>query len=346
MLAPSGDHVARRRPRLLVLAGPVLFRSFFDVECQRRLSQRFDWVRLSERAFGPREHAALATVDALITTWDSPCFGPDLPALAPRLRMVAHCGGEVKGRFAPSLFSRLVITNAPDPMAQPVAELALAFTLNAVRRIDDYRAALRRSSSRVYSEVHLRGGADETLRGRRVGLVGLGRIGRAFAALLRPFGARLLVYDPFVSASTLRRHGATRAGLDQVLRTSEVLVLAAALTSATRGLLGARRLARLPDGAVVVNVARGGLVDLEALTREVRRGRLRCALDVTDPAEPLPARHPLRRLRGALLTPHVGAAARQVRLRMADIVLEDLERVFAGRRPRRRVTPGMLKRMT
>ena len=79
-----------------------------------------------------------------------------------------------------------------------------------------------------------------------------------------------------------------------------------------------------------MNVARGGLLDLEALTREVRRGRLRAALDVTDPAEPLPLRHPLRRMRGAVVTPHVGSAARAVRHAMADLVLDDLERVSRG----------------
>ena len=96
----------------------------------------------------------------------------------------------------------------------------------------------------------------------------------------------------------------------------------------------------------MVNVARGGLVDLDALASEVRRGRLRCALDVTDPLEPLPERHPLRRMPGAILTPHVGAATLQVRRQMADSVLDTLERFFAGRRLRTRVTPAMLERMT
>jgi phosphoglycerate dehydrogenase-like enzyme len=95
----------------------------------------------------------------------------------------------------------------------------------------------------------------------------------------------------------------------------------------------------------VVNVARGALLDLGALTREVRRGRLRCALDVTDP-EPLPPRHPLRRMRGAILTPHVAAGHREVRAAIADTVLDDLERFFRGQRVRNRVTGPMLERMT
>ena len=334
------------RPRVLVLAGEALFQSFFDARRRRGLSRSFSWSRLSDRRMTPRLRQALAAADGLVTTWDSPAFGPELLDVAPRLRVIGHCGGEVKGRFARELFTRLTITNAPDPMAEPVAELALAFALAAVRRLDEHRESLRRPSSRVYTRIHRRGLDRETLRGRTVGLVGFGRIGQAFARLLRPLGARLLVHDPFALAAVVHKNGGTRTALTRVLRASDVFVLAAALTDETRGLLDRRRLALLRTGATVVNVARGGLVDLDALTREVRRGRLRCALDVTDPQEPLPPRHPLRRLRGALVTPHVGAAGREVRLQMADLVMGDLERFFRGQRPRRRVTVTRLDRMT
>jgi phosphoglycerate dehydrogenase-like enzyme len=252
----------------------------------------------------------------------------------------------VKGRFARSLFERLTITNAPDPMAPYVAELALAFLLLAARRIDEHRASLRGASNRAYREAHLHGCGEETLRGRTVGLVGFGRIGRAIAEGLRPFGARVLVHDPYASRAPVSRRPVSFLPLSRLLPRAEFLVLAAALTDETRGLIGRRELARLPEGATVVNVARGALVDLEALTREVRRGRLRCALDVTDPLEPLPLRHPLRRLPGAVVTPHVGAGARIVRLQMADVVLATLERFFRGERLGNRVTRAMLARMT
>jgi phosphoglycerate dehydrogenase-like enzyme len=227
-------------------------------------------------------------------------------------------------------------------MAPYVAELALAFLLHDARRLDDYGAAFRAGRDAVYRERHLRGAGRETLRGRTVGLLGFGRIGREIARLLRPFGARLLVCDPYARPAP----GVAFVPLGRLLAASEFLVLAAGLTERTRGLLDAAALRRLPDGATVINVARGGLVDLAALTREVRRGRLRCALDVTDPAEPLPRGHGLRRARGALVTPHVGAGALAVRHAMADIVLDELERAFRGQRPRHRVTPAMLERMT
>jgi len=231
-------------------------------------------------------------------------------------------------------------------MAAPVAELAVAFLPNAVRRPDVYPEGVRSGSGAGYQALHDRGADRETLRGRRVGLLGFGRIGRETARLLRPFGPRLSVHDPFVPAASIRRAGGTPVPLGALLRTSELLVVAAGLTEDTRHILDARALRRLPPGAVLVNVARGGLVDSRALVAFVRAGRLRCALDVTDPEEPLPPRHPLRRLRGALVTPHVGAASVEVRRQMADVLLDALERSRRGARVPTRVTPAMLERMT
>jgi phosphoglycerate dehydrogenase-like enzyme len=331
---------------VVVLSGPALFASFFDKSAERRLSRSFRWTRSATKAGTPRLHALLADAEALVTTWDSPRFGEDLTALAPRLRLIAHCGGEVKGKFARPLFERLVVTNAPGPMAPYVAELALTFLLMSARRVGEHRESLRERSNRAYEGAHLHGCGQETLLGRTVGLVGFGRIGREIARRLRSFGVRLLVHDPYATATAMARLGARPLTLEAMLPQAEFLVLAAGLTDETRGMIGASQLTRLPDGATVVNVARGGLLDLGALTREVRRGRLRCALDVTDPLEPLPIAHPLRRLSGAVLTPHVGAGAIAVRRAMADIVQGTLERFFRGKRVTNRVTPAMLDLMT
>jgi phosphoglycerate dehydrogenase-like enzyme len=334
------------RPRLLVLAPKPLFESFFDVPRRARLTRGFTWRRLVAGRVTPRVRAALRDAAALVTTWDSPSFDETLPELAPELRVVAHCGGEVKARFSRRLFERLVIANAPGPMATPVAELAVTFLLLHARRLDAYRESLRRGSTRIYQTLHDHGTVGETLQGRRVGLLGFGRIGRETARLLRPFAPVLLVHDPHVPASRILRAGAEPVTLPALLKSSELLVVAAGLTEETRGLLNRRRLRLLPRGAAVVNVARGGLVDMDALAAEVRAGRLRCALDVTDPLEPLPSTHPLRNMRGAVVTPHVGAANVGVRRAIADIVLDNLERFFRGERVRTRITPAMLDRMT
>jgi len=131
-----------------------------------------------------------------------------------------------------------------------------------------------------------------------------------------------------------------------VLKRSSLLVLTAAATDKTRHLLNRERLAMLPDGAVVINIARGSLIDLAALTGEVKSGRLRCALDVTDPEEPLPVNHPLRNLPGATMTPHIGGGGPHTRGEMADAAMDELQRFFSGGEVQHRVTANMLSRMT
>jgi phosphoglycerate dehydrogenase-like enzyme len=326
--------------KVLVSSNRKLFESFFTAEHQEHLTRLASWSLLATRKVGRRMREQLQQADALITTWDSPEFFPEeILDGAPRLRVIAHCGGSVKTRFARPLFERLTITNAADPMARHVAELAVTFLLYYARDVDRYRELLRQPSNDIYQQVHLSGGDEQTILGQEVGLIGLGRIGKAIVELLAPFGVRFLVYDPYAC-------GVNSASLEEVLARSRYVILAAALNDETCGMLNRERLALMPTGAVLINVARGGLVDLDALTHEVRRGRLRCALDVTDPLEPLSEKHPLRRARGAILTPHVGAISRAVRHEIASIVLNDLERFFAGRPVENRVTTDMLDRMT
>ena len=332
--------------RFLVISAPdVLFRSFFTAAHQRRLARRFRLKRNSARWLTLGLKRDLAAADALITTWDSPGFGDELLRLAPNLRVIAHCGGEVRNRFGGSLLDRLTITTAPEPMARATAELGAALILYCGRGVDYYREALRTPSNRIYDQVHLHG-TPESLIGRGLGMIGFGRIGRTIVDLLRGFDFHWRVYDPFASRELAKTYPIRFAGLQSVLSRSTLLVLTAALTDQTRGILDRDNLSRLPDGATLVNVARGGLIDLNALTREVRSGRLRCAIDVTDPVEPLPPKHPLRRVPGAILTPHIGGGSENARHEMADDLIDDLERFFRGESVKHRVTTAMLSRMT
>ena len=332
------------RPNLLVCAGEELFSSFFPKPHVKRLSKISRWkLNDSRDVKGLKDE--LAKAEALVTTWDSPRFSDNLLDLAPRLRMIAHCGGEVKSRFTPGLFEQLTITNAADPMARAAAEMGAAFLLYGARNIDYYRDALRARSNRIYQDLHLHGN-QEALAGREVAMIGFGRIGRALVDLLRGFDLQWLVYDPYAAKSPGKGDAVRFVDLKSLLPRADLLVLTAALTDETRGLLDRKRLSQLPDGALLVNIARGGIIDLDALTREVKRGRLRCALDVTDPLEPLPVGHAIRNLPGAMVTPHIAASNRRVREQMAEVVMNDLENFFAGSPVQNQVTTAMLARMT
>lgn len=333
------------RPNLLISAGNELFGSFFSARLQSRLSKLFRWQRLEDRELSPDFQRRLKGAEALITTWDSPRLEEDSSQLAPQLRVIAHCGGEVKSRFSRETFKKITITNAAGPMARATAEMGAAFLLYSARNVDFYRAELRKPSNEIYERVHLHG-SSESLIGQTVAMIGFGRIGRALVDLLRGFDVEWVVHDPYADKSLAKKYPVRFVGLQKLLVEARLLVLTAALTDETRGLLGKENLARLPGGATIINIARGGLIDLEALRSEVASGRLRCAIDVTDPVEPLPVDDSLRSSPGAIVTPHVAGSGRHVREQIAEVVIDDLERFFSGRRVRNRVTTAMLDRMT
>jgi phosphoglycerate dehydrogenase-like enzyme len=332
------------RPKLVVCAGQALFDSFFPAPQKKQLGRNFDWVLDGS---SKQEYLAerLSTAQALITTWDSPRFSDELLRLAPELQIIAHCGGEVKSRFSQLLFKKLTITNSADPMAQATAEMGAAFLLYGARNIDFYREAMKAQSNQVYEDLHLHGN-NVAFVGAEIAMIGFGRIGRALVQLLRGFDLKWSVYDPYVSKADARKYSITLVPFEKLIPQARLLVLTAALTEETRSLLNRKVLARIPDGAFIVNIARGGLLDLDSLVREVKNGRLRCALDVTDPLEPLPVNHPIRNLPGAMVTPHIAASNLAVRWRIADVVLNDLERFFTGEGVENRVTIKMLERMT
>jgi phosphoglycerate dehydrogenase-like enzyme len=260
----------------------------------------------------------------------------------PRVKLIAHCGGEVKSRVADELFDCMTVTNAADPMAHGVAEMALTLMLTMVRRVPEYVAEMRAGVIRTNEEVS----EGETVRGRKVGIVGFGRIGRAFAGLIKPLGAEFLVTDPYCSAEIVSQLGGRLVDLDELVRSSSVVILAAGLTPETRNLFDAKRLSLLPKGAYLINVARGGLIDTAALLAELRTGRITAALDVTDPLEPLPPDHELRSLPNVLLTPHIAAGGIEMRQAIGAVAVEEVVRFARGEPPQNVVTREMLATMT
>lgn len=196
------------------------------------------------------------------------------------------------------------------------AEWVLAATLGALREIGVFAVA-------AHEHRWARHTTDQ-LAGKRVLVVGAGSIGEAVRARMEPFGVRL---TRVASRARARVHGVDE--LPALLPDADVVVLVVPLTEATTGLVDAAFLAALPDGALLVNAARGPVVDTAALLAELVSGRLRAALDVTDP-EPLPADHPLWDAPGLLLTPHVGGAVVGLVGRAYALLGDQIRRAAAG----------------
>jgi phosphoglycerate dehydrogenase-like enzyme len=165
--------------------------------------------------------------------------------------------------------------------------------------------------------------------GTTVGVVGASRVGRLVLERLRAFDFRRLVYDPLLAPDEARALGAEPVELDALLRRSDVVTLHAPLLPETRGLLDRRRLGLLRDGAVLVNTARGGLVDGEALCEELVAGRIDAVIDTTEP-ELLPADSPLYELPNVFLTPHLAGAMGNETQRLAELALDELGRFVRG----------------
>lgn len=214
----------------------------------------------------------------------------------------------------------VTLCNAAGVHDASTAELAVGLILASLRGID---VAARDMTGGSWQHEHRSSLAD-----RRVVIIGAGGVGRAVADRLQPFETEVILVG-----RTAREGVRATAELSSLLPHADVVVLAVPLDSATRGMVDAGFLARLPDGALVVNVARGPVVDQDSLLAETASGRLLAALDVTDP-EPLPADHPLWRTAGVLITPHLGGDTTAFHPRARRLVAGQLARWAVGERLR------------
>lgn len=220
----------------------------------------------------------------------------------------------------------VTLCNAGDVNAVEVAEWVMAVVLSHLRGLPAFAAA---QAQGAWSPD-----LTSTLRHRRVLVLGHGAIGRALVAMLQPFDA-----DVTSVARTARPGVESVDRLADLVPDAEVLVVVAALTEGTRGIVDADLLARLPDGALVVNVGRGPIVDTDALLAELGAERLHAALDVTDP-EPLPAGHPLWSAPNLTLTPHVGGGTVNFMGNAFGLVGDQVRALLAGDQVRFRIDPA------
>jgi phosphoglycerate dehydrogenase-like enzyme len=225
----------------------------------------------------------------------------------------------------------VALANAAGVHDASTAELAVALVLASLRDLPDFFAAQQEGR-------WLPGSIHGALADKRVLILGYGSIGRALAARLAPFEVQLTAVASRARAGddlVPSVHGVDE--LPELLARHDVVVVVVPLGPATRGMVDDAFLSAMPDGALLVNVARGGVVDTEALVRHLSAGRVRAALDVTDP-EPLPDGHPLWSAPGVIVTPHVGGASTAFMPRAVRLLQEQLGAYAAGRPLRNIVT--------
>ncbi|WP_322799287.1 D-isomer specific 2-hydroxyacid dehydrogenase family protein [Thermoflexus sp.] len=270
----------------------------------------------------------------------SPRFGPEFFAHKDETWLIARHGIGVDNIHLPSATAHGVLVTRVTPWMEQdaVAEMTVALLLTILRRIPEAAAAVREGR---WAERAAFVGWD--LRGKTVGLIGFGNIGSRVGEILRHgFQARVLAYDPYVPPEAIRGGGAEPVDLDTLLREADILSLHAALTEENFHMLSHEAFAKMKPGVILVNTARGELIDEAALIAALESGRVAgAALDVVE-GEPIGSDHPLLRFPNVLIVPHIAAYTYETLRRMGAKVISDVERVLRGEIPEEVVNPEVL----
>jgi phosphoglycerate dehydrogenase-like enzyme len=273
---------------------------------------------------------AAALVEALRGSWgviaSSERYSREVIEQLPGLRAISRIGTGADSIDVPAATENgIAVTVLPGINSGSVAEFTLALILSLNRNIVTLRTAphVPPSSTPVGYDL-----ADQT-----VGLLGFGSIGQALALRVRAFGGPLIAHDVAVGADKMRALGVAPVSRDELLARADVLSLHVPLMPATRGLIGRSELLAMKPGALLVNTARGGLVDEDSLLEALQNGHLRGAgLDVTA-TEPLPSTHPLRQLPQVIITPHVAAFTVGTAVRGLRAAIDNLSTIARGGLP-------------
>ena len=270
-----------------------------------------DWSRLATRAelifftdaFGSEDDAAraLADFDIVLTMRERTAFPESLIRRLPKLRMIG-----ITGPSNPTVdveaCTRQGVTVCNTPRSEALystAELALGLMIAAARAIPAADRAMRAGGFQFGVPVGI------GLAGKTLGIVGAGRLGARLARYALALDMKVIAWSPNLTAEKAQEAGAVLVGKSDLMRDADVISMHMVLSRRTRGLIGAEDIARMKQGAILINTSRGPLIDETALVAAVQAGRIIAALDVYD-REPLPQDHPLRASDHTVLTPHLG----------------------------------------
>lgn len=305
---------------------PVTDYTFPSLDPERAVLEPLG-ARLAPHQCRVEDETAAATAGArVVLAQFAPVTRRVLAGLAPGATVVRYGIGVDNIDLAAARELGVRVAYVPDYCIDEVADHTVALLLGLMRKLPTLEAELRGGGWGGIAAARPMPALGEST----VGLLGLGRIGRAVVARLRPFGCRLLAHDPALGEADAAALGVARADRDTVLREAHAVSLHMPLTPQTRHAIGPEALALMRPGAVVVNTARGGLVDAEALAEALHAGQIGGAgLDVFE-AEPLPADSPLRAAPRLILTPHMSWYSDGAITRLQTLAAEEAARALRG----------------
>ncbi len=306
--------------RVIPQAGMDLVNEHFDV----RLWE--DELPPSPEELAKLLHGAVGALTLLTDTIDGEVLDRE-----PQLRVVSNFAVGYDNVDVPAATERgVIVCNTPGVLTETTAEFAFALLMAAARRIVEGVDYVRAGKWQTWGPTLLMG---QDVGGATLGIVGFGRIGQALAKMASGFDMKILAYDTYKNEEAASEAGATYVELDELLHQSDFVSLHVALTEETHHLIGADELKAMKSTAVLINAARGPVVDTDALVAALKDGEIfAAALDVTEP-EPLPADHPLVSLPNAIVVPHIASASVSTRNKMAALAANNLVAGLNGDRP-------------
>lgn len=276
----------------------------------------------------------------VITSWGNEAIDADILNFCPDLKIVAHAAGSVKPVVSDALWEKGVrVVSSANVLSTGVSETALGFTISASKNFFAHN-----------ENIHAGGWAEgkeniKELYDLTVGVVGGGWAGRHYIELMHAFDVEILLFDPFLDEEKTSAMGAKKASLEDLLKNSDIISIHAPSIPETHHMFNKDTLALMKKDAVLINTARGSLIDEKALYEHMKAGNLKYAcLDVYDP-EPPAADNPLRSLKNCIMTPHLAGQANNGLKKIGQHVCEEIERVLAGQKPICEVTQAMLAKM-
>ncbi|MFC4776660.1 hydroxyacid dehydrogenase [Paenibacillus sp. GCM10023252] len=329
---------------LITVTNPKLKKLIFRTEALEKLAQwsEVHWLDHRGELHGLPLADVLHDFDACLTSWGSPRLTAELVEKAPKLKFIGHAAGTVVPYVDPSLFMKgITIVNANSALSRATAEGTVAMMAAGSYQLLSY--------NRTFTEGGWADNDTEYVPGlyrQTIGLIGYGDIAREVIRLLQPYEPQILLYSNHCSeaeAASLGLHLCSH--LDELLERSHIISLHNTLTSTSRGMIGQRELDLIQNGALLINTARGPIIDEHALAATLGTGRIRAMLDVFD-TEPLNLTSPLRRLPNVWCFPHIAAYSGYWKSRLGQTVIEDMERWIRGGKLTGEITVDKYNRMT
>lgn len=266
----------------------------------------------------------LRGVAVCLTGWGCAMLDEQALEHAADLKLIAHTGGSVAPLVSEDVFARgIKVISGNELYAESVAEGVLGYVLASLRELPHYDREMRAGRWRPES-FYNEGLLDQTL-----GLVGFGMVARSLVRLLAPFRVKVKVFAKPEDAPALKAYGVQAASLEEVFTTCKIISLHVPQVPDTYHMVNDKLLAMIPPGAILVNTARGSVIDETALIRELRTGRFKAVLDVYE-KEPLPKDSELRQLDNTVLIPHMAGPTIDRRKFVTLSLMEDIERFYAG----------------